>query len=101
MPYQIENLAMRPVLLSLTTGETLRLAPRETSSELKDVEIKNNPKIQKLQDQRVIALHEMQQREAPIHDKDAPDPAKIEEGKEYPSGSARKKQNPPSETVTN
>jgi hypothetical protein len=95
MPYQIENLTMRPVLLSLTTGETLRLAPRETSSAFRDVEVKNNPNIQKLQGQRVISLHEMQgQKEAPV-------PAEIEEGKESPSGSARKKQNPPSETVTN
>ena len=91
MPYQIENLTMRPVLLSLTTGETLRLAPRETSSAFRDVEVKNNPKIQKLQDQRVIALHEMQQREAPVPDKDAPDPAEIEEGKESPIWFSQKK----------
>ena len=95
MPYQIENLTIRPVLMSLTTGDTMRLAPRETSSKLRDVEVNNNSKIQKLHAQRVIALHEIQgQKEVSV-------PAGIEEGKELPSGSARKKQNPQSETITN
>jgi hypothetical protein len=76
MPYEIENLTMRPVLLSLTSGQTLRLAPRETSSELKDVEVKNNPKVQKLQERRVIALHEVEQQgEPPVH----PEPRTLRE----------------------
>jgi hypothetical protein len=62
MPYKIENLTMRPVLLPLISGQTLRLAPRETSSELKDVEVKNNPKVQKLQERCVITLHEVEQK---------------------------------------
>ncbi|MGH7775205.1 MAG: hypothetical protein ACREQA_23510 [Candidatus Binatia bacterium] len=67
MPYKIENLTMRPVLLPLTSGQTLRLAPRETSSELRDVEVINNLKVQKLQERRVIALHDVaQQKEAPV-----------------------------------
>jgi hypothetical protein len=68
MPCKIENLTMRPVLLSRTSGPTLRLAPRETSSELGDVEVTNNPKIEKLQERRVIMLHRVEpEGEAPVH----------------------------------
>jgi hypothetical protein len=73
---------MRPVLLSLNSGQTLRLAPRETSSELKDVEVKNNPKVHKLQERRAIAVHE------------------AEEGKIPPPAPGRKKPNPPTDIVT-
>jgi hypothetical protein len=66
MPCKIENLTMRPVLLWLTSGRTLRLAPRETSSALGEVEVKNNPKIEKLQKRRIITLHKVEQ-EAPVH----------------------------------
>ena len=61
MPYQIENLTMRPVIFSLTTGETLRLSPRSTSSELRDAEVINNTNIQDLVDQRILALYEIQE----------------------------------------
>jgi hypothetical protein len=66
MPCKIENLTMRPVLLSLTNGQTLRLAPRATSSALREEEVKNNPKIEKLQKRRIITLHKVEQ-EAPVH----------------------------------
>jgi hypothetical protein len=66
MPCIIENLTMRPVLLPLTSGRTLRLAPRETSSALREVEVTNNPKIEKLQKRRIITLHKVEQ-EAPAH----------------------------------
>lgn len=85
MPYQIENLTMRPVIFSLTTGETLRLSSKEISSELRDVEVKNNPKIQKLVDQRIVALYEMQAQKK-VHVT-----AEIEEGKLSQAASVRKK----------
>lgn len=85
MPYLIENLTERPVLFLLSTGEELRLAPRETSSEFKELEVKNNPKIQKLMDRRVIALHEMRGQ------KKTPAPAKIEEKKKPIPGSSKEK----------
>jgi hypothetical protein len=59
------------------------------------VEVKNNPKIQKLQEQGVIALQEVSpQKEAPLS-------IQVEEVVMPPSTSGKKKQNPPSETVTN
>jgi hypothetical protein len=68
MSCKIENLTMRPVLLSLTSGPTLRLAPRAISPELREVEVKNNLKVQKLQERRIIRLHKVEQKEeAPVH----------------------------------
>lgn len=57
MPITLANLINRPVLLVLSSGETLRLAPGETSAELHDVEIKNNPKVDKLVAQRIVAVN--------------------------------------------
>ncbi len=56
MPVKIENLTTRPVLLRLNSGQTLHLAPRTISAEVYDVEVENNPKVQKLQDRCVIDL---------------------------------------------
>jgi hypothetical protein len=83
MPHQIENMTMEPVLLSLTTGETLRLSPRGTSYGLRDEEVKNNPKIQKLLEQRIIALQKLQPRETFV-------PIEVKEGKEAPVKSGKK-----------
>jgi hypothetical protein len=62
MPVTVENLTNRPVLLRLNSGQTLHLAPRTTSGEILDVEVKSNAKVQKLQDRRVIALHKVEEK---------------------------------------
>jgi hypothetical protein len=56
MSYQVRNLTNRPVLLTLSTGEALRLSPGQTSPVLADVAVANNEKLDKLVAQRVIAL---------------------------------------------
>ena len=53
---RIKNLTNRPVILSLNSGRTLHLSPRTTSRELRDVEVKSNAKVEKLQKQRVISV---------------------------------------------
>ena len=55
MPTKIENLTRRQVLVRLSSGETLHIAPRATSDDLADVEV-DNAKVQKLEQLRVIAL---------------------------------------------
>ena len=54
MAGRIENLTERPVLLRLNSGRTLHLAPRGTSEEVSDVEVKNNAKFEKLIERRII-----------------------------------------------
>ncbi|MBC8075536.1 MAG: hypothetical protein H7Y32_05625 [Chloroflexales bacterium] len=54
---QIENKTERPVLLSLNSGTALHLAPGTTSEELPEAEVDNNPKVQKLREQRIVAVH--------------------------------------------
>ena len=61
MPVTIENLTNRPVLLRLNSGQTLHLAPRTTSGEILDVEVKSNAKVQKLEGRRVITLHKIEE----------------------------------------
>jgi hypothetical protein len=59
MPVKIENITSRPVLLRLNSGQTLHLAPRTTSKEVREVEVSNNAKVQKLRERHVIALHKL------------------------------------------
>lgn len=56
MSVQIQNLTDRPLVLMLSSGRTLHLAPAATSDELADVEVKNNAKLDRLGAQRVIAV---------------------------------------------
>lgn len=58
---KVVNSAQRHVWLTLTSGQTLRLAPGEISPDLEDVEIVNNPMVQKLQDQRVIDIYKVEE----------------------------------------
>jgi hypothetical protein len=55
MAVKLENLSDRPVLLTLATGDSLRLSPGEISAALADV-VKASPKVEKLLAQRVIAV---------------------------------------------
>jgi hypothetical protein len=64
MSIKITNLTSRPVSISLSSGTTLRLSPGQTSGKLRDVEIENNPKIDKLQEQRMIEVTQTQQNKA-------------------------------------
>lgn len=65
MPVTIENLTNRPVLLRLNSGQTLHLAPRTTSGEIREVEVKGNAKVQKLEGWRVITLHKVEEKKRP------------------------------------
>jgi hypothetical protein len=53
----IENLSGRLVSLRLNSGTTLHIPPGPTSPEIVDIEVQNNPEVQKLLDRRAIALH--------------------------------------------
>jgi hypothetical protein len=55
---RLENLTDRPVLLTLSTGDVLRLSPGEMSEGLEDVEVQASTKIEKLVAQGVITMHE-------------------------------------------
>ena len=56
MSVHISNLTTRPVWLTLTSGQTVRLSPGETSTALHEGEVKDNAKVQRLIAQRVVAL---------------------------------------------
>jgi hypothetical protein len=58
MAIKIENITDRKVIVRLSSGETLHIAPRTTSEELNDVEVQN-AKVEKLLQRRVIALHQV------------------------------------------
>jgi hypothetical protein len=49
-------LTSRPIIVPLGSGSSLRLSPGQTSDEIPDVEVQNNPKIEKLKDQGVIVV---------------------------------------------
>lgn len=57
MPVEIKNLTNRPVLLRLNSGNTMHLAPSKISTQILDVEVNNNSKVQKLKDRKIISLH--------------------------------------------
>lgn len=54
----IKNLTNRPVLLRLNSGQTLHLAPLKTSAEVMEVEVKDNPKVEKLEERHIISLQD-------------------------------------------
>ncbi|MER2624877.1 MAG: hypothetical protein ABTS22_13185 [Accumulibacter sp.] len=56
MPVAIRNLTSRPIFVSLNSGTSLRLSASEVASQVPDVELKNNAKIDKLIAQRAIAV---------------------------------------------
>jgi len=56
MPIKIKNLTSRPLLISLSSGTTLRLSPGQTSGKLQEADIRNNPKIDKLHEQQMIEV---------------------------------------------
>lgn len=62
MLVRLENLSAYPVLLLLSSGETVRLSPGETSPDLPDVEVKASPKVDKLAARGVLAVHEQPKR---------------------------------------
>jgi hypothetical protein len=64
MPVRLENLTDRPVLLTLSTGDTLRLSPWETSESLEELEVQASPKVEKLVARGVITVHEPRKRAA-------------------------------------
>ncbi|MGA3244216.1 MAG: hypothetical protein ABSE41_06355 [Bacteroidota bacterium] len=57
MPVKIQNLTNELVLVRCNSGVTLHLAPRTESKEIMDVEVIQNPSVQKLLDRHVVALH--------------------------------------------
>jgi hypothetical protein len=56
MPVAIKNLTSRPVIVSLNSGTHLRLSPGEVVHDVHDVELKDNAKVNKLVQQRAIAV---------------------------------------------
>ncbi len=58
MTVKIENLTNRPVLLRLNSGQSLHLAARTTTTEIPDVDVRNNARVEKLRDRHIIDLHE-------------------------------------------
>lgn len=80
MPTKITNLSSRVVFVSLNSGSTLRLSPRATSEEVADVEIKSNPKVEKLQQLRLIAVEPIT--DQPSSSKPKPAKAKSEKRSE-------------------
>jgi hypothetical protein len=57
MPARLENLTARPVVLVLASGEPLRLAPREVSEDVADVEVTRSARVAELAERGVIAVH--------------------------------------------
>jgi hypothetical protein len=52
----IRNLTLRPVIVPLNSGTNLRLSPGQVSVDVPDVELKENPKVDKLLVRRAIAV---------------------------------------------
>jgi hypothetical protein len=75
MPF-IKNLTLRPIIVPLNSGTNLRLSPEELSSDIPDVELKDNTIIDKLQRQRTIAVQSQIQADEPaVARREAPEPS--------------------------
>lgn len=57
MPTYITNISKRLLIVPLNSGETIHLAPGETSADqVEDYELDNNEKVQKLLSNSLLAL---------------------------------------------
>lgn len=56
MPSTITNLTSQPLWISLNSGSSLRLSPRQAVEGVADEETRGNPKLRKLKEQRQIAV---------------------------------------------
>jgi hypothetical protein len=65
MPYTISNLTSRPIIIPLNSGVHVRLSPGEASAEISDVELKDNAKVGKLEQQRAIAVKRQDEGDKP------------------------------------
>jgi hypothetical protein len=73
MAVRIRSLAVSgPLLVPLSSGATVRLSPGEATSELDDVDVANNAKIDKLSERRLIDVESVSD-EAEGTDQDATD----------------------------
>lgn len=83
--YTITNISREPVSILLNSGESRHLAPRATSQPLLEVEVTNNRDITKLQDRRLIAVHELASERPPARPSKKRPPESISEtGKTEP-----------------
>jgi len=51
-----------PLYVSLSSGDTVRLGPGETSVELPDAEVEDSPTVRKLQDRGLLEVRAVEQR---------------------------------------
>ena len=66
MSVKIRNLTNELVLVRCNSGVTLHIAPRAESEELMDVEVAQNPSVQKLLDRHVVALQKEEKANRPV-----------------------------------
>jgi len=56
MPVRLQNLTRRPVVLRLATGDSLRLAPRQLSGLVRDVEVERSAPAEHLVQRGMVAV---------------------------------------------
>jgi hypothetical protein len=71
----LRNLTDRPVLLTLSSGETLRLSPRQVSESFEDVEVSGSEKVDRLVAAGVVAVDAPRRSSASSSSKPASKPA--------------------------
>jgi hypothetical protein len=74
MPVVITNLSLAPIFVPLSRGGSLRLSPGKVSDTVPDIEVKDNPKIDKLLSQRVISIESQSEGKAKPAEGEAPEP---------------------------
>lgn len=64
MPLKIENLTTGVVLLRYRSGRTEHLDGGATTEELPDSEVRSNPRILRLAERQIVAVHDVTAKEA-------------------------------------
>jgi hypothetical protein len=68
---KITNPTSTLVMVHLNGGDTLRLSPGQTWSDIPEAEVTSNPKVDKLQRQHLIVVEPMEHKAAPARRKAA------------------------------
>jgi len=58
MAFRIKNISHQLLVVTLNSGKTVHLAPAEVSEPMEEVEIKGNPKLEKMKKNSLVTVEE-------------------------------------------
>lgn len=62
MDFQVKNKARFPLVITLNSGRTIHLAPKEVSESMDEIEIKRNQQLERMKEKSLIIIEEIKKK---------------------------------------